>query len=60
MPEFTCCVCQAKFEIPNEIVAHYRRWRPKYCAAHRYVGKMRSAAWLGQKFARKSSQLPAV
>ena len=49
MAMFTCCVCEAAFEIPEEVVARYRRWNPKYCVAHRYVGQMRSRPWGGRQ-----------
>ena len=39
---FTCCVCNAAFHIPDETVARYRRWQPKYCQNHAFVGMMRS------------------
>jgi len=42
MGVYTCCVCSSDFEIPDETVARYRRWTPKYCRRHAFVGMARS------------------
>lgn len=34
MAEFTCSVCGTKFNLPDEVLAKYPNWVPKYCREH--------------------------
>jgi len=34
MGEFLCSVCGDAFSVPDEVLARYPNWTPKYCRAH--------------------------
>ena len=34
MPDFVCTVCSSTFSLPDEVLAKYPNWVPKYCRKH--------------------------
>ncbi len=42
MAEFTCGVCNKKFEIAEETLKKYPNWTPRFCMQHRDSGKKSS------------------
>lgn len=35
MPEFRCAVCEATFELSQEVVDRYPGWKPRFCRKHK-------------------------
>lgn len=55
MPEFRCVVCDATFNLSDQVLSRYPGWTPRYCRAHSKKGGAGGSAGSGNTGSRARS-----